>query len=349
MKAVLVILFALFAITCIAQTPDTSQNNPDPKVYNFQTLWKAIRIKAIDEGARLTVSDKSDIRGGTFELVDTTKGFHPDGGIIISVPETKWAIARDISQSPGVVVDWYIADTASATNNSTSMQAAINAAIRTKKRRVIFAGRTYTGNFKITAAPLTIDGNGANILPAYDSAIMYVDKGAQQLVVNDLIFPFTNTSKSWHHADAIYVDGTNGTEDYNTFNHITIRGGTGYGMYLIGAKQGGKTVQRTHVNNSTIVQCGYANVRLEGVVLETQFYGCFFNQGLALGANPIRTNQQTGHPASPAREFRRGAVEILRWYDSTDLANNSLVPNRVDFIGCNFVMDDDIIDSLGAD
>jgi hypothetical protein len=150
MKAVLISLFMFCTMQVIAQgVPDTTQNNADPKVYNFQTLWKAIRIKAIEEGARLTVSDKSDASGGTFELVDTTKGFHPDGGVIISVPGTKWAIARDMSQSGGTVdLRWFGTHPGDSTFNSTpALTLAQNYCTARGSGLIIISGKYWIDSF----------------------------------------------------------------------------------------------------------------------------------------------------------------------------------------------------------
>jgi hypothetical protein len=157
MKAVLIALLTFFTVSAIAQTPDTTQNNPDPKVYNFQTLWKAIRIKAIEEGARLKVSEQSDRRGGMFELVDTTKGFHPDGGVIISVPGTKWAIARDIPD--GIVHSKWFATGDSTTNDWRGIQTMLN------KYKHIWIDRGYHYHIKdstisVTLANQLIEGDG---------------------------------------------------------------------------------------------------------------------------------------------------------------------------------------------
>lgn len=158
-KISFILLLNFLAVGAWAQTPDTTQNNPNPLAYTFSTIFKAIRIQAMGKGAKLTVSDKTDGRGGPFEVVDTTEGFHPDGGIIINVPGTKWAIARDISQSIGIKPEWWGATGDGITDDSIPIQKAYNYLSRTGGGTLLLT-KSYNSPLHIKDTNITVNGGG---------------------------------------------------------------------------------------------------------------------------------------------------------------------------------------------
>jgi len=191
-------------------------------------------------------------------------------------------------------------------------------------------------NANITINGTTIwHGNEHSITPVSNAPVVTIDAGANRVDIEHILMNLGGVSRAWTECDGVRVIGQGGTEDYSNFKNVIIRSAPAYGFYAFGSDTSGDTVQRLHCDSCTFVDSEYANLRLEGVCLEIQFSGCFFNDGCKLGALP-NINDQLTHPASPAREFRRASVELLRWYTAADTATNDFTPNRVAFYGCNF-------------
>lgn len=222
-------------------------------------------------------------------------------------------------------------------DDTTALQAAIDYAVSSGLPLVQTIG--HTANVTIGGA-INWDANGNTLTPATNAPVITLDAGSTRTSIENLEMVLGGVDRGWTGCDGIRIVGAGGSEDYTTMRNLLIRGAPGYGLYAYGDSVTGGTVQRLHVYDSTIVDCEYANVRLEGAVLESQFSGCFFNNGCKLGANPVVTDQLT-HSASPARDFRRASVELLRWYSAQDVATNQLTPNRTNFIGCNFANSED--------
>jgi hypothetical protein len=226
-----------------------------------------------------------------------------------------------------------------AGDDTIPLQAAIDYAIANK----LPLNQTINHTANVTlAGAINWNANGHALTPAVNAAVITLNAGSTRTVIDNLEMVLGAVDRAWTACDGILIIGAGGSEDYTTLRNLLIRGAPGYGLYAYGSSTSGNTVQRLHVYDSTFVDSGYANVRLEGVVLESQWHGCFFNDGCNLGALPLTTDQTT-HPASPAREFRRGSVELLRWYTAADTATNDLTPNRVLFNGCNFANNEDNI------
>ena len=236
----------------------------------------------------------------------------------------------DLQELPFYTPEKYGAE-GGTTDDTVALQAAINAAIADDIP--LYLTQNYIGNITIGGA-LTLIGNGKSLVSAVDGPVVTINAGANRVVIDDLEISLLSVSRLWTDCDGILIIGESGTDDYTTLRNILVRGAPGYGLYAYGATNG-ETVQRLHVYDSTIVDSEYANVRLEGIVLEAQFHGCFFNDGCQAGANPVTTNQ-TDHDASPARTFRRASVELLRWFTAANTCTNDITPNRILFTGCNF-------------
>jgi hypothetical protein len=159
MKAGLIAIFTLITFATFAQ--DTTRNNPNAMAYTFATLWKAIRVQGVKEGAKVKISDKTDSRGGDGEIVDTTDGFHPDGGTIISIPQTKYAWARDMSQTQAINAKWFGAKGDSITDDGANLQKAIYSAIANNRELYIPAGDYRTATTLFVTGALSIHGDGA--------------------------------------------------------------------------------------------------------------------------------------------------------------------------------------------
>lgn len=222
-------------------------------------------------------------------------------------------------------------------DESADLQAVIDVAA-TKKWSVT-AGRNYAGNLAISSF-LNCDFNGHRFSPASNAPCWTFLTSARQTLKN-CVMSLENISALWTSADCISIpcSNTNGSMDHLKLEQVLCQNGPAYGLYAYGETLNVSTVQRLHADGCTFNNFQYASVRLEGHVLESHFYGCFFNDGATLGALPEVTDQ-TNHDASPAREFRRGCVEILRWYDSANSAVNDSVPGRVKFEKCNFANSD---------
>lgn len=158
MKAGIIALFTLITLATFAQG-DTTRNNPNPQAYTFATLSQAIRIKGVNKGAKVTISDKTDPRGGPGEVVDTTEGFKVDGGVIVGIPGTKYAWARDISQSIGIKPEWWGAKGDGITNDSVAMQQAYNFLAK-KGGGTLLLTQSYNSPLHIGDANITVTGNG---------------------------------------------------------------------------------------------------------------------------------------------------------------------------------------------
>lgn len=226
------------------------------------------------------------------------------------------------------------------TDDTVNMNLAVQAAID-NNATLLLSKPVYLCNILVDG-PVVIEGNNCALKPAADEPVItrnLVSGGAGttgRTVIRNLQISYSGISTAWTSADGIFINGQDGSEDYIVLDNIICRESPGYGLYaLSGDTTSGESVQRLQVRSCTFVDSASANVRLEGVVLEAQFIGCFFNDGCKLGANPVITDQTT-HSASPARDFRRGSVEILRYYTAADTSTNDYTPNRIAFIGCNF-------------
>jgi hypothetical protein len=307
----------------------------DPPSAASETMNAVADIPALlaYSGTATTLAVKDATRGGIFNIYPSaTTGYTADNGLVFHLSDGRWAV-RDISQMSMLHVEWFDV-TGSGSDETTNFQAAINAA-QTLKYGLALQRKTYVANIQITGQ-LYLEGNGAGITPATNTATIYIRHGSVPLIIKNLTCAQSTVSRAWTQADGIYIDGNGSSEDYITIDNVQFTGCAGYGLYAVGNSTSNGFVQRLHVTNSKFVQCQYAGLRAEGVCLEWQIIGCFFNQSGQGGALPVTSDQLT-HPASPSREFRRGAVELLRWYDADNSANNSLTPNRINFIGDNFI------------
>lgn len=295
-----------------------------------------------------------------------------------------------------------------AADDSAVFQLAINYA--SEVGMTLMQTQAHTLNVTI-GGPIKWEGNNNGLVPAADNPVITIDAGSNRTILDNIAMVLNSVNRAWTNADGIRLVGQGGSEDYTTIRSLLVRGAPGYGIYAYGNSTAGGTVQRLHVYDSTLVDSEYANARIEGVVLECQFQGCFFNNGCKLGATPAFTDSgthdgannasaltdstqswttdalvgatvknitdgssatitantattvtatlsggtdddwdtndewqildQLNHSASPAREFRRGSVELLRWYTATDTATNDLTPNRINFVGCNWANNED--------
>jgi hypothetical protein len=183
MKAGLIILFTLITFATFAQ--DTTRNNTNPQAYTFATLWKAIRIKGVTKGAKVTISDKTDARGGEGEIVDTTEGFSPDGGVIVSIPGTKYAWARTLPD--GIVHSKWFAKGDSVTNDWRGIQTMLS------KYKHVWLDKGYHYHIKdstisVTLAGQVIEGDGGALEQDMgDSDRIFISVKVPNVTVNGAI------------------------------------------------------------------------------------------------------------------------------------------------------------------
>jgi hypothetical protein len=338
MRKLIIILLVLVAFKATAQRQgDTTLNNPNPQAYTFQTVYKAIRLKALENNAKVDIDDHSDIRGGHFVVHDTAEGFRDDSAIVIKVPGTTKVIVRDASNSINLDPAWWGIGNDGTTDYTEPMQRLFDYAVNHGYNIAFKYRGTYKCNV-ILKGKFNIDFNYANFIPARNRAVITLQKRSNPNELRNLTINCSSISRDSTLVDGIYVDalGTSLAADYTKLTNVYITATPGYGVYAGGSGFNPHFIQRLYGDNCHFANTGLAAVRIEGVVAESGFVNSFFNGCNALGANPEYTNQ-TFRAQSPSREYRRGCIELLTWYDTTNTGNTSKTAGRFLLDHCNIV------------
>lgn len=181
------------------------------------------------------------------------------------------------------------------------------------------------------------EGSGAIFKPASNAPVIKINKqGGTDTSVSLRSFRIwgQDANSGWSLADGINLDSFTYSQDHIDLENIQIRSMPGFGIIANGGPDSLQVTQRLHLRNVSSTKCKYANLRLEGAVIEFQAIGSFFSEGPTLGALPGFSDATT-HPVSPARAFRRASVEILSDYTVANTGgNNGRTPNRLVFLGC---------------
>jgi hypothetical protein len=174
-------VFIWFAAVAPAQTLLPSPN-VDPKAYTYNSMAEALS-QHHEEGSKFSVMENGIASEYTY--VDTTKGFSPDGGVIISAPNTKWAAARMLPD--GIVHSRWFAKGDSVTNDRIAIQTMLS-----KYKHVQF-DKGYKYRIKDTTLFITLDNqliesDGATIIQdlADSSRNVFVVQGAKHVTFNGL-------------------------------------------------------------------------------------------------------------------------------------------------------------------
>lgn len=332
-----------------------SQEEAEAGVLNNKVMTPLRTLQSLNSKARVaayTLTSAATLNLSTVDVIEVTK--FNSSSVVCPAPYAKVAQPGNVEPThPAkflsadgywfeLTVDYVVPAMFGVLDNyATGQSAAFQSAVdfcTAKRIPMRGVGRYYRVNFVITGL-FFFDGDGCIFRPETNNSVVGIRKiggiDAPLAIRNFRVYGFGENT-SWTNCDAINISSDSTSQDHIDLENIQIRTMPGYGLYIRGGPDSLQVTQRVHCRNVSATRSQYADLRLEGSVIECQFDGCFFQAGCTLGALPIFTDQTT-HPQSPAREFRRGSVEILGEYTAPDTGgNNGLTPNRIVFAGCTF-------------
>jgi hypothetical protein len=118
MRKALIILLTL--ITLFAQ----AQTNPDANRFAYTSLSDAVTTATM-ENQKIMVSENG--AQASFVVRSRARGYIPDGGTIIAMADSVNVLVREISQSRGVKLNWFLKNDG-VTDNAAKMNWLVSAA-----------------------------------------------------------------------------------------------------------------------------------------------------------------------------------------------------------------------------
>jgi hypothetical protein len=237
MKRILYVAGILLSLQASAQTPQLPTPNPNPNAFTYNSMAEA-KSQKHELGSKFTVYENGT--PAAFTVVDTTQGFHPDGGVVVYAYGTV-AFLRDISQAQYFSAKWY-----GVKGDSSYEQAALQAFIDAvpDSSTLFFPKGTYVfDSVKIVSRKnLKLTGNDA------------VFKG--QLIVGS-----TSDATGGSYEYNLLVEGIKFFEEDSTVNAIVLANANNVKINRVVFKGGNANVyvypvsRSTHTSRITISNC----------------------------------------------------------------------------------------------